>query len=92
MSKYLVTTSTDVIRYVSYIVEADSREEAESNWEEGEIEDEWYEDSGKIYTEEIYPELFNNLHAKITMVGKIDISIIQDLIKENNLINTLYWY
>lgn len=52
MSKYLVTTSTDVIRYVSYIVEADSREEAESNWEEGEIEDEWYEDSGKTYVEQ----------------------------------------
>lgn len=52
MSKYLVTTSTDVIRYVSYIVEADSREEAESNWKEGEIEDEWYEDSGKTYVEQ----------------------------------------
>lgn len=29
MSKYLVTTSKDVIRYISYIVEADSQEEAE---------------------------------------------------------------
>ena len=52
MSKYLVTTSTDTIKYVSYIVEADSREEAESNWEGGEIEDEWYEDSGKTYVEQ----------------------------------------
>lgn len=51
-----------------------------------------YFDKGYVYTEEIYPELFNNLHAKITMVGKIDISILQDLIEEDNLINTLYWY
>lgn len=51
-----------------------------------------YFDKGCVYTKKIYPELFNNLHARITMVGKIDISIIQDLIKENNLINTLYWY
>lgn len=28
MSKYLVTTSKDVIRYISYIVEANSQEEA----------------------------------------------------------------
>ena len=45
-----------------------------------------------VYTEEIYPELFNNLHARITMVGKIDINILQDLVEEDNLINTLYWY
>lgn len=51
-----------------------------------------YFDKGYIYTEEIYPELFNNPNVKITMVGKIDISILQDLVKENNLINTLYWY
>ena len=51
-----------------------------------------YFDQGYVYTEEIYPELFNNPSAKITMVGKIDISILQDLVKENNLINTLYWY
>lgn len=51
-----------------------------------------YFDQGYVYTEEIYPELFNNPYAKITMVGKIDISILQDLVKENNLINTLYWY
>ena len=51
-----------------------------------------YFDQGYVYTEEIYPELFNNLHAKITMVGKIDIGILQDLVEENNLINTLYWY
>ena len=51
-----------------------------------------YFDQGYVYTEEIYSELFNNLHAKITMVGKIDINILQDLVKENNLINTLYWY
>lgn len=29
MPKYLVTTSKDVIRYISYIIEADSQEEAE---------------------------------------------------------------
>ena len=51
-----------------------------------------YFDQGYVYTEEIYPELFINPHAKITMVGKIDISILQDLVEENNLINTLYWY
>ena len=52
MSKYLVTTSKDVIRYTSYIVEADSQEEAENNWEEGEYSDEWYEPSGDTYIEE----------------------------------------
>lgn len=51
-----------------------------------------YFDQGYIYTEEIYPELFNNPNAKVKMVGKIDTSIMQDLIEENNLINTLYWY
>lgn len=51
-----------------------------------------YFDKGYVYTEEIYPELFNNPNAKITMVGKIDISILQNLVKENNLVNTLYWY
>ena len=35
MSKYLVTTSKDVIRYISYIVETNSQEEAEENWEDG---------------------------------------------------------
>ena len=43
MSKYLVTTSKDVIRYISYVVEANSQEEAEENWEDGDITDEWYE-------------------------------------------------
>ena len=52
MSKYLVITSKDVIRYVSYIVEADSQEEAEENWEEGELADEWYESSGDTYVDE----------------------------------------
>ena len=51
-----------------------------------------YFDQRYVYTEEIYPELFSNPNAKITMVEKIDISILQDLVKENNLINTLYWY
>lgn len=51
-----------------------------------------YFDQGYVYTEEIYPELFNNPNAKITIVGKINISILQDLVKEDNLINTLYWY
>lgn len=51
-----------------------------------------YFDQGYVYTEEIYPELFNNPNTKITMVGKINISILQDLVKEDNLINTLYWY
>ena len=52
MSKYLVTTSKGVIRYISYIVEANSQEEAEENWEDGEIADEWYEPSGDTYVEE----------------------------------------
>lgn len=52
MSKYLVTTSRDVIKYTSYIVEADSQEEAEENWKEGEYEDEWCEPSGDTYVEE----------------------------------------
>ena len=52
MSKYLVTTSKDVIRYITYIVEADSQEEAEENWYEGEMADEWYESSGDTYIEE----------------------------------------
>ena len=52
MSKYLVTTSRDVIRYISYIVEANSQEEAEENWLEGEMADEWYESSGDTSVEE----------------------------------------
>lgn len=52
MSKYLVTTSKRVIRYISYIVEANSQEEAEENWENGEMADEWYESSGDTYVEE----------------------------------------
>lgn len=52
MPKYLVTTSKDVIRYMSYVVEANSQEEAEENWREGEIADEWYESSGDTYVEE----------------------------------------
>lgn len=52
MPKYLVTTSKDVIRYMSYVVEANSQEEAEENWREGEMADEWYESSGDTYVEE----------------------------------------
>ena len=52
MPKYLVTTSKDVIRYISYIVEANSQEEAEENWLEGEMADEWYESSGDTNVEE----------------------------------------
>lgn len=52
MSKYLVTVSKDVIRYTSYIIETDSQEEAEKNWWEGEMADEWYESSGDTYVEE----------------------------------------
>ena len=52
MPKYLVTTSKDVIRYISYVVEANSQEEAEENWQEGEMADEWYESSGDTYVEE----------------------------------------
>ena len=52
MSKYLVTTVRDMIRYTSYIVEADSQEEAEENYDEGELSDEWYESSGDTYVEE----------------------------------------
>ena len=52
MSKYLVTTSKGVIRYITYIVEANSQEEAEENWKDGEMADEWYEPSGDTYVEE----------------------------------------
>ena len=52
MPKYLVTTSKDVTRYISYVVEANSQEEAEENWINGEIADEWYESSGDTYVEE----------------------------------------
>ena len=52
MSKYLVTTSKGVIRYITYLVEANSQEEAEENWEDGEMADEWYEPSGDTYVEE----------------------------------------
>mgnify|MGYP003418671430 CR=1 FL=1 len=52
MPKYLVTTSKDVIRYISYVVEANSQEEAEENWRRGEMTDEWYESSGDTYVEE----------------------------------------
>lgn len=52
MPKYLVTTSKDVVKYISYIVEANSQEEAEENWEDGEMADEWYESSGDTYVEE----------------------------------------
>ena len=52
MPKYLVTTSKDVIKYISYIIEANSQEEAEENWEGGEMADEWYESSGDTYVEE----------------------------------------
>ena len=52
MPKYLVTTSKDVVKYISYIVEANSQEEAEENWINGEIADEWYESSGDTYVEE----------------------------------------
>ena len=52
MPKYLVTTSKGMIRYISYIVEANSQEEAEENWEDGEMADEWYEPSGDTYVEE----------------------------------------
>ena len=52
MSKYLVTTSKGVIRYITYIVEANSQEEAEENWEDGEMADEWYESSGDTSVEE----------------------------------------
>ena len=52
MSKYLVTTSKGVIRYISYIVEANSQDEAEEILEDGEMADEWYEPSGDTYVEE----------------------------------------
>ena len=52
MSKYLVITSRDIIKYTSYIVEANSQEEAEENWWQGEMADEWYESSGDTYVEE----------------------------------------
>ena len=53
MPKYLVTTVRDMIRYTSYIVEADSQEEAKENYDERELSDEWYEPSGDTYIEEL---------------------------------------
>lgn len=52
MSKYLVTTGKKVIRYIYYIVEANSQEEAEEIWVKGEIVDEGYESLGDTYVEE----------------------------------------
>lgn len=49
-------------------------------------------DSEYIYTDNIYPELFNKPDAAITMVGKMNLNILRDLIKEDTIINTLYWY
>lgn len=49
-------------------------------------------DKEYIYTNNIYPELFNKPNASITMEGKIDLNILRDLIKEDTIINTLYWY
>lgn len=49
-------------------------------------------DKGYIYTNNIYPELFNKLNASITMEGKIDLNTLKNLVKENTIINTLYWY
>lgn len=48
MSKYLVTTSKRVIRYISYIVEANSQEEAEENWWNGPSGDTYVEESEEI--------------------------------------------
>lgn len=53
MSKYLVTTVRNMIRYTSYIVEANSQKEAKENYDEGELSDEWYEPSGDTYIEEL---------------------------------------
>lgn len=52
MPKYLITTAKNMIRYTSYIVKADSEEEAKENWWEGEMADEWYESPGDTYVEE----------------------------------------
>lgn len=49
-------------------------------------------DKGYIYTNNIYPELFIRPNASITMKGKVDLNILRDLIKEDTIINTLYWY
>lgn len=51
MSKYLVTISMPVTRYLSYVVEADSQREAEINWISGEFSDGWDEPSEDIHVE-----------------------------------------
>jgi hypothetical protein len=49
-------------------------------------------DKRYIYTNNIYPELFSKPNASITMEGKIDLDTLKNLVKENTIINTLYWY
>lgn len=46
MAKYTVVTSESCIIYRTYLVEADSQEEAEKNFEDGEITNVEYENCG----------------------------------------------
>ena len=51
MSKYRVIVSKDVIQYTTFVVDAESEEEAINNYDEGDIEDVDYEPSGDEYVE-----------------------------------------
>ena len=51
MSKYRVVVLKDVIQYKTFVVDAESEEEAINNYDEGEIEDVDYEPSGDEYIE-----------------------------------------
>lgn len=53
MSKYRVTVSQDVIQFTTFIVDAESEEEAINNYDEGEVEDIEYESSGDEHVESI---------------------------------------
>lgn len=46
MAQYTIVTSENCIMYRTYLVEADSQEEAEENYEDGEIADIEYENCG----------------------------------------------
>lgn len=53
MSKYRVAVSQNVIQFTTFIVEAESEEEAINNYNEGDIENVEYEPSGDEYIEDV---------------------------------------
>lgn len=53
MNKYKVIVSKDVIQFTTFIVDAESEEEAINNYDEGEVEDVEYKSSGDEYVESI---------------------------------------